>query len=140
TGERVAQWEGGANGEISHINAGIIHRGRLYGIHSNYPAVPMLSSLEIFDPQTLTHVDSHSFGRMDGSFTWLDRSTRLTAGRGADRWIACFVHYTNKGAEPNRDSTWTQIIEMDDEWRRTGGWGLPPDLITRFGGRGYSAS
>ena len=140
SGERVAGWEGGAGGEIIHLNAGIIHRGRLYGIHSNYPGVPMLSSLEIFDPATLTHVDSHSFGRMDGSFTWLDRSTELTAGRRADRWIACFVHYGSRGAEPNRDGAWTQIIAFDDEWRRTAGWALPPDLIARFGGRGYSAS
>jgi hypothetical protein len=76
---------------------------------------------------------------MDGSFTWLDRSdgsSQLKPGK----WIACFVHYGNKGAEPNRDSAWTQIIAFDDEWRRTGGWALPPDLIERFGGRGYSAS
>src|SRR5262245_64719748 len=43
TGERVAQWEGGVDGDIIHINAGIIHQGKLYGIHSNYPGVPMLS-------------------------------------------------------------------------------------------------
>ena len=132
TGERVAGWEGGAGGEIIHLNAGSIVNGRLYGIHSNYPGVPMLSSLELFDPATLQHVGSHSFGRMDGSFTWLDR-------RG-DRWIACFVHYGNRGAEPNRDSAWTQIVAFDDEWRRTGGWALPADLNARFGGRGYSAS
>ena len=139
TGERVAQWEGGADGEFIHINAGIIYEGRLYGIHSNYPGVPMLSSLEIFDRATLKHIGSHSFGRMDGSFTWLarsDGSNQLPAGK----WIACFVHYGNKGAEPSRDSSWTQIIAFDDEWRRTGGWALPPDLIARFGGRGYSAS
>lgn len=132
TGERVAQWEGGAGGDYIHLNAGIIFDGKLYGIHSNYPGVPMLSSLEIFDPVTLQPIGSHSFGRMDGSFTWLDRR--------ANRWIACFVHYGNRGAEPSRDSAWTQIIAFDDEWRRTGGWALPPDLITRFGGRGYSAS
>lgn len=148
TGERVAQWEGGAGGEIIHLNAGFIRDGRLYAIHSNYPGVPMLSSLEYFDPATLKHTGSHSFGRMDGSFTWLDRSTVLTAGRRengstgltAGRWIACFVHYANRGAEPNRDATWTQIIAFDDEWRRTGGWALPPALIERFGGRGFSAS
>ena len=92
----------------------------------------MLSSLEIFDCATLNHIGTHSFGRMDGSFTWLDRRD--------GRWIACFVHYGNKGAEPNRDGAWTQIIEFDDEWRRTAAWALPPDLIARFGGRGYSAS
>jgi hypothetical protein len=132
TGERVALWEGGNGGEIIHLNAGIIFDGRLHGVHSNYPGVPMLSSLELFDVATLKPIGSHSFGRMDGSFTWLDRRD--------NRWIACFVHYGNKGAEPNRDSAWTQIIEFDDQWRRTAGWALPPDLIERFGGRGYSAS
>lgn len=144
TGERVAQWEGGKGGEIIHINAGFVRDGRLYGIHSNFPGVPMLSSLELFDTATLKHVGSQSFGRMDGSFTWLDRVTEATAGRGngpaAGRWIACFVHYGDKGAEPNRDAAWTQIIAFDDEWRRVAGWALPADLIERFGGRGFSAS
>jgi hypothetical protein len=132
TGARVAGWEGPDGGPIIHLNAGLIRDGRLLGVHSNYPGVPMLSSLEIFDPATLRHVGTHSFGRMDGSFTWLDR-------RG-DRWIACFVHYGGRGAEPARDSAWTQIIAFDDAWRRTAGWALPADLIERFGGRGYSAS
>ncbi len=50
------------------------------------------------------------------------------------------MHYGDRGAEPNRDSAWTQIIAFDDEWRRTAAWALPPALIERFGGRGYSAS
>ena len=132
TGERVASWAGPDGGEIIHLNAGIIFDGKLYGVHSNYPGVPMLSSLEIFDPATLKHIGTHSFGRMDGSFTWLDRRN--------GKWIACFVHYGNRGAEPNRDSAWTQIIEFDDEWRRLSAWALSPALIERFGGRGYSAS
>lgn len=139
TGERVANWAGPEGGEIIHLNAGIIHAGKLHGVHSNYPGVPMLSSLEFFDPATLAHIGTHSFGRMDGSFTWLDRSERsprLLAGR----WIACFVHYGNRGAEPGRDGAWTQIVAFDDTWRRTGGWALPADLNARFGGRGYSAS
>lgn len=144
TGVRVAGWEGGKGGEIIHINAGFVRDGRLYGVHSNFPGVPMLSSLELFDTATLKHVGSQSFGRMDGSFTWLDRMTDATAGRGngpaAGRWIACFVHYGDKGAEPNRDAAWTQIIAFDDEWRRVAGWALPADLIERFGGRGFSAS
>lgn len=132
TGARVAGWEGGAGGEIIHLNAGIMVGGRLHGVHSNYPGVPMLSSVELFDPVTLQPVASHSFGRMDGSFTWLDRRD--------NQWIACFVHYGGKGAEPNRDAAWTQLIAFDDEWRRTAGWALPADLNERFGGRGYSAS
>jgi len=140
TGERVGLWEGGEGGEIVHLNAGFLHEGRLYGVHSNYPDVPMLSSVEIFDPATLKHVDTHSFGRMDGSFTWLDRAPAKMAGAGVARWIACFVHYGERGAEPGRDGAWTQIVAMDDAWRRTAAWALPPALIERFGGRGYSAS
>lgn len=132
TGERLANWAGPDGGEIIHLNAGIIFDGKLHAVHSNFPGVPMLSSLEIFDCVTLKHIGTHSFGRMDGSFTWLDRR--------ANRWIACFVHYGDRGAEPNRDATWTQVVEFDDEWRRTAAWALPPDLIARFGGRGYSAS
>jgi len=132
TGARVAGWEGPEGGPIIHLNAGIVREGRLLGVHSNYPGVPMLSSLEIFDTATLRHVGTHSFGRMDGSFAWLDRRN--------GRWIACFVHYGNRSAEPERDPAWTQILELDDEWRRTAGWALPPDLIKRFGGRGFSAS
>src|SRR5436190_19997547 len=65
TGERVALWEGGADGAIVHLNAGIVFEGKLYCAHSNYPGVPMLSSVEIFDLATLKHVGSHSFGRAD---------------------------------------------------------------------------
>jgi hypothetical protein len=132
TGERVGGWQDREGGPFIHMNAGIVRDGRLLAIHSNYPGVPMLSSLEIFNPATLLHVATHSFGRMDGSFTWLDRRE--------GRWIACFVHYGENGAEPNRDSSWTQILELDNEWRRTAGWALPADLIERFGGRGFSAS
>lgn len=140
TGERVALWEGAKDGPISHLNAGVVADGRLYTVHSNYPAVPMLSSLEIFDPATLRPIATHSFGRMDGSFTWIDRHEVPAASGPRVRWVACFVHYGQRGAEPGRDPSWTQIIAFDDEWRRTGGWGLPSGLIARFGDRGYSAS
>lgn len=137
TGEKVATWEGTPGGSLVHMNAGVVFEGKLYCAHSNYPAIPMLSSVEIFDAATLKHVGSHSFGRMDGSFTWLDRRVDPT---GEGRWVACFVHYGKKGGEPNRGPEWTQIVEFDDQWRRTGGWGLPPDLVTHIGERGYSAS
>ncbi len=140
SGERVGGWEGQKGGEIIHLNAGFVRGGRLHAVHSNYPGVPMLSSLEIFDADTLEPEASHSFGRMDGSFTWLDRAPGGAPKAAAGRWIACFVHYTERGAEPNRDAGWTQIVAFDDEWRRTAGWALPPALIERFGGRGFSAS
>ena len=129
TGERVLQWDGGEAGDFIHFNAGILFEGRLLAAHSNSPGIPMLSSIEYFNPATLQHTGSHSFGRTDGSFNWLDRRN--------GRWIACFVHY-GKNGEPGRDASWTQIIEYDNAWQRTAGWALPAALVARFGG--YSAS
>ena len=132
TGERVAGWDGGKGGAIVHLNAGIVHEGRLYCAHSNYPAVPMLSSVEIFDTATMKHIGSHSLGRTDGSLTWLERLE--------GKWIACFVHYGKRGGEPGRGPEWTQIVEFDDQWRRLRGWGLPPELVAAIGTKGYSVS
>lgn len=132
TGERVALWDGGKGGPIIHLNAGVVFDGKLYCAHSNYPGVPNLSSVEIFDPATLKHVGSHSFGRYDGSFTWLDRRE--------GKWIACFVHYSKRGGEPGRGPEWTHLVEFDDQWRRLRGWALPADFVTHIGQRGYSLS
>jgi hypothetical protein len=153
TGERVAVWDGGRNGPLIHMNAGIVHEGRLYCAHSNYPGVPNLSSIEIFDTATLQHVGSHSLGRMDGSLTWIERRERSTSlskpadgvARGAGgsmpgTWIACFVHYAKRGGEPGRGPEWTQIVEFDDRWQRLRGWSLPADFMAHIGQRGYSVS
>jgi hypothetical protein len=72
TGEQVAKW-GGKNSPIIHLDSGVIYQGKLYCAHSNYPAVPMTSSVEIWDAETLEHIDSHSFGIRWGSCTWVDR-------------------------------------------------------------------
>ncbi len=132
TGVRVAGWECLEGEPLTHLNAGIVHEGRLYCAHSNYPGVPMFSSIEIWDTATMQHVGSHSFGRTDGSLTWIDRRN--------GRWIACFVHYGNKGGEPGRGPEWTCLVEFDNEWRPTGGWVLPSNLVTKLGVRGYSCS
>jgi hypothetical protein len=129
-GSRVATWEGGEDGPIIHLNAGTLVEGRLYCAHSNFPGVPMLSSVEIFDPVTLQHLASHSFGRTDGSLTWIQR-------RGS-RWLACFVHYGRRGGEPGRGPSWSQVVEFDDEWRRLRAWTFPDKLTDRFAG--YSCS
>lgn len=140
SGERVAGWEGGKDGPIIHMNAGIVFEGRLYCAHSNYPGVPMTSSVEIFDTTTLKHVGSHSFGRTDGSLTWLDRREGATGLAPGGTWIACFVHYGKKGGEPGRGPEWTQIVEFDAEWRRLRAWTLPAELVAHIGAKGYSVS
>lgn len=132
-GMRVGEWSCPEGEPFIHLNAGIVYAGRLYCAHSNYPAVPHVSSVEIWDPATLRHTGSVSFGRTDGSLTWIDRRE--------GRWIACFVHYAGRGGEPGRGQEWTRLAEFDDDWRPTGrGWVFPPDVLAHLGGRGFSLS
>ncbi|MDP0499831.1 MAG: hypothetical protein Q7P63_06985 [Verrucomicrobiota bacterium JB022] len=121
TGELLKTWECPEGDPMIHLNAGIVLDGKLYVAHSNYPQVPMTSSIEIFDPETLEHLGSHSFGIAYGSCTWVDRRDGL--------WYICFAHYGQKAAEPNRDPSWAQLVVFDAEWRRVGGYVFPPELV-----------
>ena len=133
TGVRTAAWSCPKGQPLTHINAGVIYEGRLYCAHSNYPGVPHVSSVEIWDPADLRHLGAISFGRTDGSITWIDRRE--------GNWIACFVHYSGRGGEPGRGPEWSRLVEFDDAWRPTGrAWVFPPDLIAFLGGRGFGIS
>ncbi len=129
--ERVATWSCPEGDPLTHLNAGIVYQGKLYCAHSNYPGVPNLSSVEIWDTANLKHVGTHSFGRADGSLTWVERRN--------NRWIVCFVHYGKRGGE-GHGPEWTRLVEYDDEWRETGGWAFPNNLMARLGVRGYACS
>ena len=131
-GARAGGWECPQGEPLTHLNAGIVHQRRLYCAHSNYPELPQVSSIEIWDTAKMKHAGTHSFGRADGSLTWLDRRN--------GRWIACFAHYGTRGGVPGHGPEWTRIVELDDEWRETGGWVLPASLIARLGVRGFSSS
>jgi len=124
TGERVGGYLEPDGGGIHHLNSGIVLDGRLYCANSNYPGVPMLSSIEIFDTQTLEHVGSHSFGMLSGSATWIDRRDGL--------WWVGFGNYEGRGGIPGRGTEWTEIALYDDQWRRVGGYGFPVEVIERF--------
>lgn len=130
TGERVGGWEGPKGGPIIHLNAGIGRRKRLYCAHSNFPAVPMVSSIEIWDTRTMQHVSTHSLGIDAGSLTWFAWPE--------SHWYACFAHYAASQPQTGRGPAWTQLIKFDDQWRRVGGWVFPANLIERFGE--YSSS
>ncbi|WP_265592950.1 hypothetical protein [Verrucomicrobium sp. BvORR034] len=129
-GERVARWEGPKGGPLTHLNAGIVRDGKLYCAHSNFPSVPTVSSVEIWDTATLKHVGSHSFGHFVGSLTWVDFKDGF--------WYACFAQYAKTGAEPGKDPSFTEVIKFDDQWRRLEGWVFPAALVAKFGGNSSS--
>ncbi len=130
TFERVGGWEEEKGGPFIHMNAGIIHEGKLLCAHSNFPGVPMTSSIEIFDPQKMTHVGTRSFGIDSGSLTW------IAPHEGG--WLACFAHYSKSQPQTGRGPSSTELVRFDAEWRRTGGWVFPQGIIDIFGGSSCS--
>lgn len=125
TGERVSGWQGKKDGRIKHLNAGIVLDGRLYCAHSNFPALPEESSVEIWDIATMQHVDGHRFEAPPGSLTWVDR-------RGGE-WFACFAHY-RKSSDP----ALTVVVKFDAQWKELARWKFPAEVIQRFSGNSSS--
>jgi hypothetical protein len=125
SGRRVGGWKGPRNGLIRHLNSCVVHSTRLWCANSNYSQTPMGSSIEVFEPEAMTHVDSHSLGMRDeGSLTWFDRFR--------DGWIAGFAHYDATGGLPFKDHRFSSVVTFDAEWRRTGGWLFPPSVMERL--------
>lgn len=124
-GERVAGWDGGKDGRIKHLNAGVVLDGKLYCAHSNFPALPEESSVEIWDTTTMQPVESHRFENPPGSLTWVDRRD------GA--WFACFAHY-KKTSDPAKSC----VVKFDSQWREQARWSFPAKLIARFAGNSSS--
>ena len=129
-GRRVAVWQGAEDGPITHLNSGIVIGDRIYAAHSNYPDVPMESSIEIFDADTLAHEKTRSFGVFAGSATWVDRH--------AGSWWVGFANYEGRGGTPGQGPEHTQIVEIDDRWRPLRHYTFPPRVVERFGTRSNS--
>lgn len=123
TGRKLAEWKENDKELIRHFDGGIVIDGLLYCSHSNFPEVPMASSVEIFDTRTLSHVKTISIGIDSGSCTWVVR--------GDGCWYLGFAHYSqgSGGAEPGKDNSWTQFVKYDDNWQRVQGWILPKALL-----------
>jgi hypothetical protein len=125
TGELIGRWTGAHDGPIRHMNSCLADARRLWCANSNYPQIPMGSSIEVFDPASMKHVDTHSLGMLEeGSLTWFDRY------RGG--WIAGFSHYDKNGGVPYKDHSFSSVVTFDLQWRRTGGWLLPAGVLERM--------
>lgn len=124
-GARVAEWRGPADGPIVHFNAGYVDRGKLVLAHSNFPQLPMASSLEIHDARTLAPLSSHSFGFRLGSLTWAVRHRGF--------WWACFANYNDRGTTPGFDQRWTHFSQFDDRWQMLQSWLFPPSVVATWG-------
>jgi len=118
-GERVAGWQDSKEGHIKHLNAGLVIDGKLYCAHSNFPTVPMTSSVEIWDAGTLQHLQTIDLSHVGGSLNWVDRRD--------GGWIACFAQYAKKGNPAD-----TRVVRFDAQWNKQQAWNFPSELITQF--------
>ncbi|MDX2153192.1 MAG: hypothetical protein SFV54_20780 [Bryobacteraceae bacterium] len=125
SGKRVAEWQCERGKPLIHLNSGVVRDGILYCAHSNYPGVPMVSSIEKWHTTALEHAGSHSLGIFAGSLTWLD----VFDGR----WFATFAHYRNRGAEPGKDPRWTLLVEFDDQWQQRRSWVYSEEIVAKMG-------
>ncbi|MFN0076640.1 MAG: DUF1080 domain-containing protein [Prosthecobacter sp.] len=120
SGERVGGWKENAGGHIKHLNAGLILGGKLWCAHSNYPEMPMRSSVEVWDRRTMQHIESIDLTDADGSLTWVDRRDGC--------WYACFAQYAKTG-----DPAKTRIVTFDTQWKKTGALSFPAEAVAKFG-------
>lgn len=129
TGRRLASWTGDP-ARFPHINSCGIAGPDLVCAASNYPAVPMLSSVETFDAATLRHMSSRGLPGSPGSLTWIVRH------QGA--WWAGFANYDGRGGEPTRDHRATRLVRYDDAFRPADAWRFPATVLARFAPYGTS--
>lgn len=131
TGQLIKRWRGSRGGPIRHLNSCYVENTDLFCSNSNFPELPMASSVEVFDTRTMEHKHSYSLGIMEeGSLTWFDKI-------GGD-WIAGFAHYDASGGLPYKDHSFASITRFDAQWRRKGGWMLPDTAVQRM--KPYAAS
>jgi hypothetical protein len=131
SGELVARWVSPRGGPIRHLNSCYAAGSELLCANSNFPEVPMASSLEVLNTDTMEHVRSYSLGVLEeGSLTWYDRL--------GDGWVAGFAHYDEDGGLSFKDHSFASIIRYDDQWRRIGGWMIPASVTDRM--QPYAAS
>ncbi len=124
TGKEVASWKGDPKVYI-HINSCSMVLSELVCAMSNFPNVPGASSVEWFNPHTMKHSRSHSFGPGRGSLTWIDWH--------GGSWWACFANYDAKGGEPPRDHNSTLLVKFSKDFVEQGAWLFPLNVLKSFG-------
>ena len=129
TGERIARWDGDP-AVFVHLNSCLVTGSELVCAHSNYPGVPMVSSIEWFDAASLRHLRSHSLGPGIGSLTW------IVPHEG--HWWAAFANYDGRGGEPGRGYRFTTLVQFDADFSRQQSWVFPDAVLDRFAPRSSS--
>ena len=125
TGQPVARWKAPPLGPWIHLDSAVVLEGKIYCAHSNYPFLPMTGSVEVFDAASLKWLSRHTFVDPPGSCTWVDWAN--------GHWWACFAHYNGPGGEPDKDHSWTTLVQFSPDWQELKRWRFPKAVLSRFG-------
>ena len=120
---RVARWQGDPQ-LFKHMNSCRLLGREIVCAASNYPELPMASSVEWFDTRSMQHVRTRSLGPGRGSLTWLDWHE--------GSWWACFANYDGRGGEPGHDHRLTTLVRYSPEFVEQGAWLFPEAVLERF--------
>jgi hypothetical protein len=78
----LARWTAPTDSPVRHLNSGIVLNGRLYCANSNWPMKPLRNTVEMFEAETLQHLERKEFPetetRTSGRRDW---SVTTTTGR-----------------------------------------------------------
>jgi hypothetical protein len=107
-----------STGMAEHLNFGILHEGRIYLAHSNYPKQPEESDLRVLDPGEMQLSVFHTFANPPGSLTWAIPKN--------NEWWCHFAHY----GDQNHRSV---LVRYRADWTEIGRFTYPSALITDWG-------
>lgn len=130
-GERVAHWQGDSH-RFPHLNSCTIVEAELVCAASNYPAVPQLSRVEVFDRHSMEHKRTVDLGAQPGSLTVMDRHD--------GKWWGVLANYDGKGGAPERDHRQTLLVRFNDTFQPEARWSFPPAVLARFAPRSCSGA
>lgn len=114
SGEELAISEG----EALHLNSAVILDGKVYSAHSNFPKKPEEGDIRVLDPETMKLRIFHEFVDPPGSLTW-------ALAKDGDWWCH-FAHY-------GKDNARSVLVRYDAQWKVTGRWTYPPELVKEWG-------
>jgi len=124
SGKFVMRWEDSLDGSFIHLNSAVVHDGKLYAAHSNWPHLPINSSVEVWNANSMQHIETHRFDRAElGALTWIDYHDGY--------WWGTFAHYAR--AASNNGNFNTFLAKFDEDWNIINHWTFPAELLKKFG-------
>jgi len=112
-----------STGKAAHLNSAVLIDGKVYSAHSNFPLKPEQGDIRVLDPKTMKLEVFHQFENPPGSITWVLK-------REGSWWC----HFAGYALEKEKSC----LVRFDAEWKETGRWSYPPELMKDWGAMSLS--